>query len=58
MPTNGLEFTEFNLKNQTAPLWDGKKMSVAIRSAVGRNSKNVECGIRLPISIKSDGGEV
>ena len=25
MPTNGLEFTEFNLKNQTAPLWDGKK---------------------------------
>ena len=25
MPTNGLEFTEYNLKIQTAPLWDGKK---------------------------------
>nr|NIO07976.1 molybdopterin-dependent oxidoreductase [Deltaproteobacteria bacterium] len=25
MPNNGLEFTEYNLKNQTAPLWDGKK---------------------------------
>lgn len=25
IPTNGVEFTEFNLKNQTAPLWDGKK---------------------------------
>ena len=24
-PTNGLEFTEYNLKIQTAPLWDGKK---------------------------------
>ncbi|RMH70683.1 MAG: twin-arginine translocation signal domain-containing protein [Gemmatimonadetes bacterium] len=24
-PTNGLEFTEYNLKNQTAPIWDGKK---------------------------------
>jgi len=24
-PTNGIEFTEYNLKNQTAPLWDGKK---------------------------------
>lgn len=24
MPTNGIEFTEFNLKIQTAPLWDGK----------------------------------
>jgi anaerobic selenocysteine-containing dehydrogenase len=25
MPANGVEFTEFNLKLQTAPLWDGKK---------------------------------
>jgi anaerobic selenocysteine-containing dehydrogenase len=25
MPNNGLEFTEYNLKIQTAPLWDGKK---------------------------------
>ena len=25
MPTNGIEFTEYNLKIQTAPLWDGKK---------------------------------
>ncbi len=25
MPSNGLEFTEYNLKIQTAPLWDGKK---------------------------------
>jgi anaerobic selenocysteine-containing dehydrogenase len=25
IPTNGLEFTEYNLKIQTAPLWDGKK---------------------------------
>lgn len=25
MPTNGLEFTEYNLKIQTAPLWDGKE---------------------------------
>ncbi len=25
MPENGVEFTEYNLKNQTAPLWDGKK---------------------------------
>jgi len=25
MPANGLEFTEYNLKIQTAPLWDGKK---------------------------------
>ena len=25
MPTTGLEFTEFNLKIQTAPLWDGKE---------------------------------
>lgn len=24
-PKNGLEFTEYNLKIQTAPLWDGKK---------------------------------
>jgi anaerobic selenocysteine-containing dehydrogenase len=24
-PVNGLEFTEYNLKIQTAPLWDGKK---------------------------------
>jgi anaerobic selenocysteine-containing dehydrogenase len=24
-PTDGLEFTEYNLKIQTAPLWDGKK---------------------------------
>jgi anaerobic selenocysteine-containing dehydrogenase len=24
-PTNGIEFTEYNLKIQTAPLWDGKK---------------------------------
>ncbi|NNG46462.1 MAG: molybdopterin-dependent oxidoreductase [Deltaproteobacteria bacterium] len=24
-PTNGLEFTEYSLKIQTAPLWDGKK---------------------------------
>ncbi len=24
-PTNGLEFAEYNLKIQTAPLWDGKK---------------------------------
>jgi anaerobic selenocysteine-containing dehydrogenase len=25
MPTNGLEFTEYYLKLQTAPLWDGKE---------------------------------
>jgi len=25
VPANGLEFTEFNLKIQTAPLWDGKE---------------------------------
>ncbi len=25
MPTNGLEFAEYSLKIQTAPLWDGKK---------------------------------
>jgi anaerobic selenocysteine-containing dehydrogenase len=25
MPNNGLEFTEYNLKIQTAPLWDGKE---------------------------------
>jgi len=25
MPTSGLEFTEYNLKIQTAPLWDGKE---------------------------------
>ena len=25
MPSDGLEFTEYNLKIQTAPLWDGKK---------------------------------
>ncbi len=25
MPANGVEFTEYNLKIQTAPLWDGKK---------------------------------
>jgi anaerobic selenocysteine-containing dehydrogenase len=24
-PTDGIEFTEYNLKIQTAPLWDGKK---------------------------------
>ncbi len=24
-PTTGLEFTEYNLKIQTAPLWDGKE---------------------------------
>ena len=24
-PTNGMEFTIYNLKNQTAPMWDGKK---------------------------------
>ncbi len=24
-PTNGIEFTEYNLKIQTAPLWDGKE---------------------------------
>lgn len=24
-PTNGIEFTEYNLKIQTAPIWDGKK---------------------------------
>ncbi|MBC8414297.1 molybdopterin-dependent oxidoreductase, partial [bacterium] len=25
VPTNGMEFTEYSLKIQTAPLWDGKK---------------------------------
>jgi anaerobic selenocysteine-containing dehydrogenase len=57
MPNNGLEFTEYSLKIQTAPLWDGKKDVGGDKIAGWQEFKNRGMWNSSPYKYKSRWGK-